>query len=92
MSFKSVFFGLAVLVSASSVSIAQRCRITVLTRPRIPAAFAKCQAVQNRQVCRATGTALTRMSRTSIVIATGIGITVTGIGESAHFGLGRYTR
>jgi hypothetical protein len=32
------------------------------------------------------------MSRTSIVITTGIGITVTGIGESAHFGSGRYTR
>ena len=28
------------------------------------------------------GTALTRMSRTSIVVTTGIGITVTGIDES----------
>jgi len=62
------------------------CRITVLTRPQIPTALAKCQAVQNRQVCRATGTALTRMSRTSIVITTGVGITVTGIGESAYLG------
>jgi len=40
------------------------------------------QAVPNRQACRATGTALTRMSRTSIVVTTGIGITVTGIDES----------
>jgi hypothetical protein len=48
--------------------------------------------VPNRQVCRATDTALTRMSRTSIVITTGIGITVTGIDDGAHFGLGRYTR
>ena len=92
MSFKSVFFGLAVLVSASSVSMAQSMPNYGPNPPQIPTALAKCQAVQNRQVCRATGTALTRMSRTSIVITTGIGITVTGIGESAHFGLGRYTR
>jgi hypothetical protein len=31
------------------------------------------------------------MSRTSIVITTGIGITVIGIDESAHVGLGRCT-
>ena len=40
------------------------------------------QAVPNRQACRATGTALTRISRTSIVVTTGIGITVTGIDET----------
>jgi hypothetical protein len=33
-----------------------------------------------------------RTSRTSIVVTTGIGITVTGIDESAHAGLSRYTR
>jgi hypothetical protein len=32
------------------------------------------------------------MSRTSIVTTTAIGITVTGIDESAHVGLGRCTR
>jgi hypothetical protein len=40
------------------------------------------QAVPNRQACRATGTALTRMSRTSTVVTTGIGITVTGIDKA----------
>jgi hypothetical protein len=54
----------------------------VLTRRRMPTVSAKCQAVANRQACLATGTAPMRMSRTSIVITTGIGITVTGIDES----------
>ena len=58
------------------------CRITVLTRPRIQTATANRQAVPNRQACRAMGTALTRLSQTSIAVTTGIGITVTGIDES----------
>ena len=58
------------------------CRTTVLTRLRIQTALANRQAVPNRQACRATGTALTRMPRTSTAVTTGIGITVTGIDES----------
>ena len=68
------------------------CRIRVLTRPRIRTALAKCQAVPNCQACLATGIAGTRMSRTSIVVTTGIGIIVTGIGDSAYVGLSPYTR
>ena len=82
MSLKSVCFGLAVLVSASSVSMAQSLPNYGPNPPPNATALANRQAVPNRQACRATDTALTRMSRTSIAVTTGIGITATGIGES----------
>ena len=77
-------FVLASLYSRAPVRSQWRkvCRITVQTHPRIQTALANRQAVPNRQACRAMGTALTRMSRTSIAVTTGIGITATGIGES----------
>lgn len=77
-------FVLASLYSRAPVRSQWRkvCRITVQTHPRIQTALANRQAVPNRQACRAMGTAPTRMSRTSIAVTTGIGITATGIGES----------
>lgn len=51
MSFKSVFFGIAVLVSASSVSMAQSMPNYGPNPPANTDSF-ECQAVPNRQVCR----------------------------------------
>jgi hypothetical protein len=77
-------FVLASLYSRAPVRSQWRkvCRISVQTHPRIQTALANRQAAPNRQACRAMGTAPTRMSRTSIAVTTGIGITATGIGES----------
>ena len=93
MSFKSVFFGLAVLVSASSVSMAQSMPNYGPNPPPNTDSFGQVPSGGKPPgVSRYGHRVLPRMSRTSIVITTGIGITVTGSDESAHFGLGRYTR